>query len=53
MVAILKRYGVALLILLFVVGLMLIGTHFVEDFGNSMMKDSNITMKPRGEKVVL
>ncbi len=53
MVAILKRYSVALLILLFVIGLMLIGTYLVKDFGDEMFKDSNITMKPRGEKVVL
>jgi len=49
MLAILKRYSLALVFLLVVVVLMLIGTMGVMSFGNSMVKDMGIEMKPRGE----
>jgi hypothetical protein len=52
MVAILKRYGMALVFLLLVVFLMILGTMGVMSFGESMVKDIGVDMKPRGENVV-
>ena len=49
MVTILKRYGMALVFLLLVVFLMILGTMGVMSFGNSMVKDIGVEMKPRGE----
>jgi len=49
----LKRYGVALLALLFVIFLMLMGTLGVKSFGDQMFKDANITIKPEGKRIVL
>ncbi|EHP29961.1 hypothetical protein SMGD1_1437 [Sulfurimonas gotlandica GD1] len=52
MLAILKRYSLALLFLLIVVVLMLAGTMGVMSFGDKMLKDSGVEMepmKPRGE----
>lgn len=49
MIAVLKRYAMALVFLLIVVLLMLLGTMGVMSFGNSMVKDIGIEMKPRGE----
>ncbi|WP_345993072.1 hypothetical protein [Sulfurimonas sp. HSL-1716] len=53
MMAALKRYLIALLILVFIVALMLAGTFLVKDLGDRMFKDTNITIKPIGEKVDL
>jgi len=49
----LKRYGIALLLLLFVVFLMLAGTLGVTSFGEKMFEDANITIKPKGERIEL
>lgn len=51
MLAILKRYSLAFIFLAVVVVLMLAGTMGVMSFGNSMVKDMGIEMKPRGEDV--
>lgn len=53
MLEILKRYSMALFFLLIVAFLMLMGTLGVESFGKMMMKDMDIQMKPRGERVAL
>ena len=47
----LKRYGMALAFLFFVVLLMMIGTFGVEMFGEKMSQDMNITMHPKGERL--
>ena len=52
MIAILKRYGMALVFLFVVVFLMIIGTMGVMSFGDSMVKDIGVEMKPRGENIV-
>ncbi len=49
----LKRYALAMLFLFIVVVLMLLGTLGVEKFGEKMFEDSNITMKPKGERIGL
>ena len=51
MIAILKRYSIALVFLLLVVFLMLLGTMGVMSFGDSMVKDIGVEMKPRGEDI--
>ena len=52
MVAILKRYSMALVFLVIVVILMLVGTMAVMSFGDSMVKEIGIQeMKPRGKKL--
>ena len=51
MLAILKRYSMAFIFLFVVVVLMLAGTMGVMSFGNSMVEDMGIEMKPRGEDV--
>ena len=48
-----KRYGIAFIILTFVIILMLGGTLAVKDFGDNMFKDTNVTMKPKGEHLDL
>lgn len=53
MLAILKRYFVALIFLVLVIFLMLIGTLGVKKFGDKMLEDSDTQMKPRGEKIIL
>lgn len=50
---ILKRYSMALFFLLIIAFLMLIGTLGVKSFGDMMMKDMDVQMKPRGERVTL
>ncbi len=52
MIAVLKRYGMALVFLFVVVFLMIIGTMGVMSFGDSMVKDIGVEMKPRGENIV-
>ena len=49
MLAILKRYSMAFIFLFIVVALMLAGTMGVMSFGNSMVKEMGVDMKPRGE----
>jgi hypothetical protein len=53
MLSSLKRYGLALLLLLFVILLMLFGTLGVKSFGDKMFEDANISIKPKGERIVL
>ena len=53
MIAILKRYSMALLFLSLVVILMIAGTLGVKSFGDKMFEDVDIDMKPRGENVKL
>lgn len=54
LMAIIKRYAMAMLILFFVVLLMVLSTLGVKSFGDKMAEDSGITqMQPRGEKVKL
>jgi len=51
MLAILKRYSMAFIFLFLVIVLMLIGTMGVMSFGNKMVHDIGIEMKPRGEDI--
>ena len=51
MKATLKRYGIALALLFFVIFLMMIGTLGVEMFGEKMSQDMNITMHPKGRQL--
>ncbi|MCX6051647.1 MAG: hypothetical protein NTZ60_03955 [Campylobacterales bacterium] len=53
MLEILKRYSMALFFLLIIAFLMLIGTLGVKSFGDMMMKDMDVEMKPRGERIAL
>jgi len=53
MLSSLKRYGMALLLLLFVILLMLAGTLGVTSFGEKMFEDANITIQPKGERIEL
>ncbi|MCK9472171.1 hypothetical protein [Sulfurimonas sp.] len=52
MIAVLKRYALALLFLLLISILMLLGTIGVKSFGKNMIKDTGIEMKPRGEQLI-
>ena len=54
MLAILKRYSMALFILIAVFGLMILGTMGVKSFSDKMVKDANIVenIKPRGENLL-
>jgi len=49
MITVLKRYSMAFVFLLIVVVLMLLGTMAVMSFGNKMVQEMGIEMKPRGE----
>ena len=49
MIAVLKRYSMAFIFLLIVVVLMLLGTMAVMSFGDKMVQEMGIEMKPRGE----
>jgi len=51
MISVLKQYGMALVFLLLVTILMIFGTMAVMSFGESMVKDIGVEMKPRGEKI--
>lgn len=51
MIDIIKRYSMALIFLFVVVVLMLIGTLAVMSFGNKMVHDIGLEMKPRGEEL--
>jgi len=48
---IIKRYSLALVFLFLVVLLMLLGTIGVKMFGDKMLEDTDMIMKPRGESV--
>jgi len=52
MMAILKRYGMALVFLVLVVFLMLLGTMGVMSFGENMVHKMGVEMKPRGEDMI-
>ncbi len=49
MVTRLKRYGMALVFLFFVIFLMILGTWGVKTFGDKMFEETQITIQPRGE----
>ncbi len=51
MLLIFKRYSLALIFLFLVVFLMLIVTLGVKMFGDKMIEDTNMHMKPRGEVI--
>lgn len=53
LIEMLKRYSLALFFLFVVVFLMLLSTLAVKSFGDKMFEDIDVTMKPRGEKIVL
>ena len=53
MLSSLKRYSMALFLLLIVIIMMLAGTLGVKSFGDKMFKDANITIKPKGERIEL
>ena len=53
MLQVLKRYSLALVFLFLVVLLMILGTLGVKKFGDKMLEDTGVEMKPRGEKVKL
>jgi len=54
MLAVLKRYSVAFIILFVVFGLMILATVGVKSFSDKMVEDAQITdtIKPRGEKLI-
>ncbi|MCW8838192.1 MAG: hypothetical protein OQJ77_06590 [Thiovulaceae bacterium] len=52
MIAFLKRFGVALIFLFFVIILMVAGTFGVKSFGDKMFENVDVKMKPRGEKLI-
>ena len=49
----LKRYGMAFVFLSLVILLMLGSTLLVKSFGDDLFEDANITIKPKGERIVL
>lgn len=51
MMAVLKRYSLAIFFLILVSVLMLLGTIGVKSFGDKMFQDTGIEMKPRGERL--
>ena len=51
MLGTLKRYSMALFFLIIVIALMLLGTLGVMSFGDKMVKEMGIEMKPRGENI--
>jgi len=51
MIAILKRYSMAISFLVLVAILMILGTWGVTLFGEKMFEDSGIQMHPRGESL--
>ena len=54
MLAILKRYSMALFLLFAVFGLMILGTMGVKSFSDKMVEDAGIVenIKPRGENLI-
>ena len=53
MLSVLKRYSLAFIFLFIVVILMVLGTLGVKTFGDKMLQDTGVEMKPRGEKIKL
>ncbi len=53
MLKILKQYSMALIFLVLVIVLMILGTLAVTKFGDKMIEDTGLEMKPRGEKLKL
>ncbi len=51
MIAVLKQYSMALLILFFVIFLMVLGTWGVKSFGDKMLEETDVQMQPRGEEI--
>jgi len=51
MIAILKRYAMALVFLFLVIFLMILATWGVTIFGEKMVGESGVEMHPRGEKI--
>jgi len=51
MIAILKRYSMALVFLLLIIFLMILGTWGVTVFGEKMLEGSGVEMQPRGESL--
>jgi len=51
MIAVLKRYSMALFFLFLVTLLMILGTWGVTMFGEKMFEETGAVMHPRGEKV--
>ena len=51
MIAIIKRYSMALIFLLLIVFLMILVTWGVTLFGEKMFEESGIEMHPRGESL--
>ncbi|MCK4737380.1 MAG: hypothetical protein KAT10_02395 [Sulfurimonas sp.] len=54
MLAILKRYSMAIFLLIAVFGLMILGTMGVKSFSDKMVEDAGIVenIKPRGENLI-
>jgi uncharacterized protein (UPF0333 family) len=48
---VLKRYSMAFIFLFLVIVLMIIGTMGVMKFGDKMIEDTGLEMKPRGERL--
>lgn len=53
MIDIIKRYSLAFVFLFLVIFLMVIGTFAVTQFGDKLLEDTGVEMKPRGEKLKL
>jgi len=51
MIAVLKRYSMALLFLFLVIFLMILGTWGVTLFGEKMFEESGVELHPRGERL--
>jgi len=51
MIAILKRYSMALLFLFLVIFLMILATWGVTAFGEKMVEETGAEMHPRGENI--
>jgi len=51
MIAILKRYSMALVFLFLVIFLMILATWGVTAFGEKMFEETNVHMQPRGEEL--
>jgi hypothetical protein len=48
-----QRYTMALFFLIIVIVLMMAATLGVEKFGNTLLHNTDVTMKPHGEKIDL
>lgn len=52
MIAILKRYSLAMFFLLLICGLMVLATIGVKQFSDEMVKEAGIVVEPREERLV-